>query len=85
MTKLPVTYWLVYSDHAVKLNDVRMQELPHDGRLSEELDLLLLPCLRLKHLHGYLGATVGALPQSLTHCAKLTRTEVLDNAIVLGI
>ena len=77
------TYWFIDSDDSMKLNNVGVQELSHDGCLLEKLDfLVVVRGLRLKHLDSYLHATRGTLPNALAHRTKLTSSKVLDDSTV---
>ena len=66
-------YRLSHSDHTKQLHHVGVPELAHDGRLLEELDLILLcRLIFVENLQCNLTRLQTALPLSSVHCSKLT-------------
>ena len=61
----------------MKLHNIGVPELAHDGSLLKELDSVLLQGRRLQCLDGHLHSPTGGLPHPLFHIPKLARTNEL--------
>ena len=69
-----MTYWLSISDDTMKLDDIGVGELPHDGCLLEELDLVLFTSSFLECLHSHIDLSLCSrnCPFTLMDLPKLT-------------
>ena len=70
-----VYYHFPIPDHPMKLHNIGVPELAHDGSLLKELDPVLLQSRRFQCLDGHLHSPTGGLPHPLFHVPKLARTN----------
>ena len=70
-----IHYHFPLPDHPMKLHNIGVSELAHDGSLLKELDPVLLQSRRFQCLDGHLHSPTGGLPHPLFHVPKLARTN----------
>ena len=76
-TRIPQTHWFSFSDYSIKLDDIGVRELSHDGRLLEELDLIFLASFFFECLHRYVHFFLWTWfhPFSLLDLSELSRAN----------
>ena len=67
-----IPHWIIQSDHTQQLYDIGVVKLSVDGRLLEELDLVLLTGVKMQSLDCTFHHAAATMPRPFFHRPKLS-------------